>query len=77
MADRWRQARRAAGELKIHTLDATAADHSLLPHVAELARHFQSHLLLIHVAETKDEIKTADERFSDHAPLIMDYAWDL
>jgi manganese transport protein len=32
-------------------LDATAADQSLLPHVAELAGHFQSHLLLIHVAD--------------------------
>ena len=32
-------------------LDATAADQSLLPHVAALARHFKSHLLLIHVAD--------------------------
>ena len=32
-------------------LDNTAADRSLLPHVAELAGHFQSHLVLLHVAE--------------------------
>ncbi|MBI3878583.1 MAG: universal stress protein [Verrucomicrobia bacterium] len=32
-------------------LDATAADQSLLPHVTELAAHFKSHLLLMHVAD--------------------------
>ncbi|MSU57479.1 MAG: universal stress protein [Pedosphaera sp.] len=46
-------------------LDATAADHSLLPHVAELARHFKSHLLLIHVADgwaarNFDQLKLAE-----------------
>jgi nucleotide-binding universal stress UspA family protein len=32
-------------------LDNTAADRSLLPHVAELAGFFHSHLVLLHVAE--------------------------
>lgn len=32
-------------------LDHTSADRSLLPHVAELAGHFKSHLLLVHVAD--------------------------
>jgi nucleotide-binding universal stress UspA family protein len=32
-------------------LDLTAADRVLLPHVSELASHFDSHLILIHVAD--------------------------
>jgi universal stress protein A len=32
-------------------LENTRADESLVPHVAELARHFHSELLLVHVAD--------------------------
>lgn len=32
-------------------LENSRADQSLLPHVAELAKHFQSELLLVHVAD--------------------------
>ena|ERR1700759_1860267 len=32
-------------------LDNSDADKSLLPHVAALAKQFQSHLLLVHVAD--------------------------
>jgi nucleotide-binding universal stress UspA family protein len=32
-------------------LENSRADASLLPHVTELARHFHSHLLLVHVAD--------------------------
>ncbi|MEO6588483.1 MAG: universal stress protein, partial [Pyrinomonadaceae bacterium] len=46
-------------------LDATAADQSLLPHVAALARKLESHLLLIHVADgwaarNFDQLKLAE-----------------
>ncbi|HEY4416476.1 MAG TPA: universal stress protein [Verrucomicrobiae bacterium] len=33
------------------TLDNSPADEAILPHVTELARHFASELLLIHVAD--------------------------
>jgi manganese transport protein len=33
------------------TLDNTPADETILPHVTELARHFGSALLLLHVAD--------------------------
>jgi nucleotide-binding universal stress UspA family protein len=32
-------------------LENSRADESLLPHVAELAKQFQSHVLLVHVAD--------------------------
>src|SRR5438034_8659645 len=46
-------------------LDNTAADRSLLPHIAELAGYFHSHLVLLHVAEgfaarLYDELKLAE-----------------
>jgi nucleotide-binding universal stress UspA family protein len=48
-------------------LDNTAADFSLLPHVAELAGHFHSRLVLLHVAEgfaarLYDELKLAESQ---------------
>jgi nucleotide-binding universal stress UspA family protein len=33
------------------TLDNSPADETILPHVAELARHFGSEILLLHVAD--------------------------
>ena len=46
-------------------LENSAADDSLVPHVKELARHFASHLLLVHVADgwvarNFDQLKLAE-----------------
>ena len=46
-------------------LENSAADSSLVPHVKELARRFESHLLLVHVADgwvarNFDQLKLAE-----------------
>ncbi len=46
-------------------LENSSADDSLVPHVRELARRFQSHLLLVHVADgwvarNFDQLKLAE-----------------
>jgi nucleotide-binding universal stress UspA family protein len=57
-------------------LENTRADESLLPHVTELAKHFRSQLLLVHVADgwaarNFDQLKLAesDEMRADRAYL--------
>jgi manganese transport protein len=64
-------------------LDATAADQSLLPHVGELARHFKSHLLLVHVADgwaarnfnqlklAESEEMKADQKYLEEAAVKL------
>ena len=58
------------------TLDASTADESLLPHVAELAKIHGSQLLLIHVADgwvarnyERLELAESDEMKADRAYL--------
>ncbi len=57
-------------------LENTRADESLLPHVTELAKHFRSQLLLVHVADgwvarNFDQLQLAEseEMKSDQAYL--------
>ena len=57
-------------------LDNSDADKSLLPHVTALARHFQSQLLLVHVADgwvarnfNRLKLAESDEMKADRAYL--------
>ena len=57
-------------------LENGPADETILPHVAELARHFGSHLLLLHVADgwaarnfNKLELAESEEMKTDRAYL--------
>ena len=48
-------------------LENSRADHSLVPHISELARHFGSELLLVHVADgwvarNYDRLKLAESQ---------------